>query len=85
MGNKKSVPIVGYSDTPEKACKALEFELQKKYPNAIVSITAPDIKVATLSPRNVPRLALARIGDGKDYQVAFEKDENGVMARLGIP
>ena len=83
MGNFKSKTFAGYSNTPENAIKALEYDLQKKYPSAFVSLTAPDIKVIALSPRSVNRIALARI-EGKDYQVLFEKDENGVCASIKI-
>jgi hypothetical protein len=83
MGNKNSKNFAGYSGTPELACKALEYEIKKKYPEAFVTLTAPDIKIPTLSPRSVPRLALARI-EGHDYPVEFEKDENGIIASIRI-
>lgn len=84
MGNKSSLSkYVGYSDTPEHACKSLEYELQKKYPHAFVTISVPEeVKVIALSPRSVPYLALANIGDGKNYEVKFEKDANGVIAKI---
>jgi hypothetical protein len=81
MGNKNSKFFVGYSSTPELACKALEYEIQKKHPDAFVTITTPEVKVPALSPRSVPRFAIARI-DGKDYEVQFDKDKNGIIALI---
>lgn len=83
MGNFKSKTFFGYSNTPENAIKALEYDLQKQYPSAFVTLTAPDVKILTLSPRSINRFALARI-EGKDYPVLFEKDEHGISAMIKL-
>ncbi len=83
MGNHLS--FSGYGATPESACKCLEKDVQKIYPNAFVTISGDDVRVLKLSPRSVARIALVGgIAGNEGRPVVFDKDKYGIICTVKI-
>jgi len=83
MGNDLS--FSGYGATPENACKSLEEDVKKIFPDAFVTISGDDLKVVQLSPRSVARVALVSVGDGKEgREVKFQKDQYGITCSVSV-
>ena len=80
MGNRMS--FSGYGGTPERACKFLEEDVQKVFPNAFVTVSDDSLKVVAISPRTVTRMALVNFGNGQVRDVVFKKDRFGVTCTV---
>jgi hypothetical protein len=77
MGSSPSSLFLGRGPTPDAACAALEDQLKLHlHPSASVRLTSPREHVPVLSPRGVPRMALASVpGVGMELQVQFVREE----------
>ena len=80
MGNRMS--FSGYGGTPESACKFLEEDIHKVFPKAFVTVSDDSLKVITLSPRTVTRMALVSFGNGEHREVLFKKDKFGITCSV---
>lgn len=80
MGN--AVTFSGYGGSPERACEFLEEDVRKKFPDAFVTVSDDSVKVVSLSPRSVGRVALVNFGNGQSKEVEFKRDRYGVTCTV---
>lgn len=84
MGQNQGKEFIAVGVSPELACQRLERKLcTSVHENSHVMLTDASDPVLTLSPRSVPRLALARV-QGRDYKVTLKKLEVGYQAIVFI-
>lgn len=90
MGQNQGKEFLAVGVSPELACQRLERKLcSSVHENSHIMLTPEGASrdasdpVLTLSPRSVPRLALARV-QGRDYKVTLKKLEVGYQAIVFI-